>query len=93
MPFADAMSPTDLLWNTLFSPTAVTAARKPVSSVMAPIRATVAHDDTLSTVVSTMLQHDVDLIPVTDGERTVGVILMTDVFDSVAEFGLEQGAR
>ncbi|MGD8727914.1 MAG: cytidylate kinase family protein, partial [Gemmatimonadales bacterium] len=93
MPFADAMSPSDLLWNTLFSPSAVTAARKPVSAVMAPIRATVAHDDTLSTVVSTMLQHDVDLIPVTDGERTVGVILMTDVFDSVAEFVLEQGAQ
>jgi len=93
MPFADAMSPTDLLWSTLFSSTSVTAARKPVSAVMAPIRATVAHDDTLSTVVSTMLQHNVDLIPVTDGERTVGVILMTDVFDSVAEFVLEQGAK
>jgi predicted transcriptional regulator len=53
----------------------------------------VAHDDTLSTVVSTMLQHNVDLIPVTDGERTIGVILMTDVFDSIAEYVLEQSAK
>jgi CBS domain-containing protein len=93
MPFADAMSPTALLWSTLFSPTAATAARKPVSSVLPPLRATVAHDDTLSTVVSTMLQHNVDLIPVTDGERTIGVILMTDVFDSIAEYVLEQSAK
>jgi hypothetical protein len=44
-------------------------------------------------VVSTMLEHDVDLVPVMDGAKTVGVILMTDVFDNVAEYVLERSAK
>ncbi len=93
MPFADALSSTTLLWSTLFSPAAVSAAGRAVGTVMAPIRAVVAAGDTLSTVVSTMLEHDVDLIPVTDGDRTVGVIMMTDVFDNVAQYILERSAK
>jgi len=93
LPYADSLATSGLLWSSLFSPASVNAARKPVGSVMAPIRATVSHDDTLGTVVSTMLEHDVDLIPVTDGARTVGVVLMTDVFDNVAEYVLERSAK
>jgi predicted transcriptional regulator len=40
-----------------------------------------------------MLEHDVDLIPVTDGARTVGVVMMTDVFDNVSEYVLERGTK
>ncbi len=93
MPFADALSSTGLLWSTLFSPAAVAAAARAVETVMAPIRAVVSVTDTLSMVVSTMLELDVDLIPVTDGDRTVGVIMMTDVFDNVAEYILERSAK
>lgn len=90
---AEPLATTSLLWGSLFSSSAVGASRKPVGSVMSPIRATVSHDDTLGTVVSTMLEHDVDLVPVTDGAKTVGVVLMTDVFDNVAEYVLERSAK
>jgi CBS domain-containing protein len=93
LPYADSLATSGLLWSRLFSPASVSASRKPVGSVMAPIRATVSHDETLGRVVSTMLEHDVDLIPVTDGARTVGVVLMTDVFDNVAEYVLERGGN
>ena len=93
IPFTDALSSTSLLWSTLFSPAAVAAAGRAVGTVMLPIRAVVSVNDTLGTVVSSMLAHDVDLIPVTDGDRTVGVIMMTDVFDNVAEYILERSAK
>jgi hypothetical protein len=35
----------------------------------------------------------VDLVPVLDEHRPVGVILMTDVFDTVAEHILEEGSH
>jgi cytidylate kinase len=93
LPYAESLSTSGLLWSTLFSPAAVAASRTPVGSIMLPIRASVAHDDTVDAVVSTMLEQDVDLIPVTEGARTVGVVMMTDVFDNVAEHVLERGGR
>jgi cytidylate kinase len=93
IPFTDMISASVPLWSNLFSPAAIAAAKKSVGSVMVPIRATVAHDDPVDTVVSSMLEHDVDLIPVTDGARTVGVVMMTDVFDNVSEYVLERGTK
>jgi len=58
---------------------------------MAPIKGTVQVDDSLSTVISTMLRHGVDLVPVLEGRKVAGVILMTNVFDIVAQFILEHG--
>ena len=90
-PYAESLSASAPLWSSLFSPAAVAAARKPVGSVMVPIRVSVAHDDPVDTVVGSMLGHDVDLIPVMEGARTVGVVMMTDVFDNVSEYVLERG--
>ncbi len=85
--------PMDFLWPTLFSKEAVENARNPLSSVTRPIRGQVYVDTELSIVARTMLQQDVDLLPVKDGKRTVGVILMTEVFNAVAEFVAEGEAR
>ncbi|NNM06322.1 MAG: CBS domain-containing protein [Gemmatimonadetes bacterium] len=93
MPYAEALSASAPLWSSLFSPAAVAAAEKPVGSVMVPTRVSVAHDDPVDTVVSSMLEHDVDLIPVTKGARPVGVVMMTDVFDNVSEYVLERGKK
>lgn len=93
LPYAEALTTSAPLWSSLFSPGAVAAARKPVGSVMVPIRVSVAHEDPVDTVVSSMLEHDVDLIPVTKGARAVGVVMMTDVFDNVAEYVLERGNK
>ena len=53
---------------------------------MAPIRGTVQTDDSLSTVITTMLCHGIDLVAVLDKTRVVGVVLMTNIFDVVAQF-------
>jgi cytidylate kinase/CBS domain-containing protein len=85
----DLSWPMAFSWVSLFSEAAVAYANEPVSAIMAPIRATVRPEDNLSEVVTTMLQVGVDLVPVVDGNKPVGVILMTDVFDTVAEFIME----
>ncbi len=93
LPYAGAMTGSGLIWGSLFSPSAIAAAKERVGSVMVPTRVSVAHDDTLDTVVGAMLEHDVDLIPVTEKGRTIGVIMMTDVFEDVAEYILEGGGK
>jgi CBS domain-containing protein len=80
-------------WTSLFSSAAIETSCQPVETIMEPIRGTVSADDPLSTVINAMLQHRIDLIPVVDGTAVVGVILMTDVFDIVAQFIMEQGGQ
>ncbi|OGR12478.1 MAG: hypothetical protein A2341_19765 [Deltaproteobacteria bacterium RIFOXYB12_FULL_58_9] len=77
------------LWSSLFTAAAGRRSRESVQSVMTPIKGTVNVDDDLDTVVETMFDQEVDLVPVTDSGQVVGVVLMTDVFDSVAEGVLE----
>jgi hypothetical protein len=38
-----------------------------------------------------MLFHRVDLVAVLDGEKVAGVVLMTNIFDIVAQFIMEYG--
>ena len=92
VPFGGSM-PTELSirWTSLFSRPAIEASRAPIRSVMVPIKGTVQIDDTLSTVISTMLFHGVDLVAVLDGEKVAGVVLMTNIFDIVAQFIMEYG--
>jgi cytidylate kinase/CBS domain-containing protein len=78
-------------WNSLLSSGALENAKERVSAVMLPPKAVLHTHDTLGTVVSAMLHHKVDLIPVQDQGLIVGVVLMTDVFDSVAQFIMEGG--
>jgi len=92
VPFGGSM-PTELSirWTSLFSRSAIEASMTPIRSVMVPIKGTVQVDDTLSTVVSTMLFHGVDLVAVLDGEKVAGVVLMTNIFDIIAQFIMEYG--
>jgi CBS domain-containing protein len=78
-------------WTSLFSKAALDASRESVKTVMAPIRGTVQIDDSLSSVITTMLSHGIDLVAVLDGTRVVGVVLMTEIFDIVAQFIMEHG--
>lgn len=78
-------------WDSFFSSSALENAEKPVKSIMAPIQGTVQMETDLSSVVSIMLEKKLDLIPVLKGDKIVGVILMTDVFDAVCQFIQEHG--
>lgn len=93
VPAADFSELAGLRWLSFFSDAAVEGARQSVQSVMTPVRGTVSRSDGLSRVVTIMIQHGIDLVPVLDGGRTVGVVLMTDVFDTIAEFIMERGGR
>ena len=75
----------------MFSRVAIEASREPIQTVMVPIKGTVQVDDTLSTVITTMLLHGVDLVAVLDGEKVAGVVLMTNIFDIIAQFIMEHG--
>ena len=92
VPFGGGM-PSELAirWTSLFSKAAIEAARQPTKSVMVPIKGTVQVDDSLSTVISTMLHNGIDLVPVLDGSKVAGVVLMTNIFDIVAQFVMEHG--
>lgn len=83
--YADLSFPLSFRWASLLGPAARAAAEEPVSTVMSPIRCTVAPGDELSEVIITMLQHEVDLVPVVEAGRTIGVVVMTEIFDAIAE--------
>ena len=92
VPFGGAMpSELTIRWTSLFSRLAIEESMTPIEPVMVPIKGTVQIDDSLSTVISTMLAHGVDLVPVLDGEKVAGVVLMTNIFDIVAQFIMEHG--
>jgi cytidylate kinase/CBS domain-containing protein len=92
VPFGGAM-PSDLTtrWASLFSRGAIEESKTQIQAVMVPIKGAVQTDDNLSTVISTMLFHGIDLVPVLDGEKVAGVVLMTNIFDIVAQFIMEHG--
>ena len=69
------------------------AANDPVSTVMTPVKGSVRLEDSLSTVITTMLHHGIDLVPVLDGRKVAGVVLMTNIFDIVAQFILDRAAE
>ncbi len=92
VPFGGSMpAELSIRWTSLFSRPAIEASMAPIQTVMVPIKGTVQIDDTLSTVISTMLFHGVDLVAVLDGEKVAGVVLMTNIFDIVAQFIMEYG--
>jgi len=80
-------------WISLFSRAALDASKESVETVMVPIRGAVQIDDSLSTVITTMLYHGIDLVAVLDGTKVVGVVLMTNIFDIVAQFVMEHGGE
>lgn len=92
VPFGGS-TPSELMirWTSLFSKAALEASNRSVASIMAPIKGAVQVDDSVSTVISTMLRHGVDLVPVLEGRKVAGVVLMTNIFDIVAQFILEHG--
>ncbi len=64
-------------------------ARKPVSEVMTPIRATVDVNDSAAKAAFIMLEADVSLVPVMEGEKIAGVLRMSDLFNELTKIVLE----
>ena len=64
-------------------------AKKPVSEVIIPIQATVDVNDSVAKAAFVMLQEDINLIPVMDGEKVGGVLRMSDVFNELTKIIIE----
>ena len=64
-------------------------AKKPVSDVMLPIEAKVDVNDSIPKAAFIMIQADVNLIPVMEGEKVRGVLRMSDVFNELTKIVVE----
>jgi Mg/Co/Ni transporter MgtE len=64
-------------------------AKKPVSEVMIPIKAKVDANDSIPKAAFIMIQADVNLIPVMEGEIVRGVLRMSDVFNELTKIVVE----
>jgi Mg/Co/Ni transporter MgtE len=60
-------------------------AKKPVSEIMLPIKTTVDVNDSVAKAAFIMIQADINLIPVMEGETVRGVLRMSDVFNELTE--------
>lgn len=60
-------------------------AEQSVSEVMTQIEATVSVDDHLAKVIYKMINKDLNLLPVTQNDKVVGVIRSVDVFEEIAQ--------
>jgi len=64
-------------------------AKKPGSDVMIPIEAKLDVNDSIPKAAFIMIQADVDLIPVMEGETVKGVLRMSDVFNELTKIVVE----
>ncbi len=64
-------------------------AEKPVSEVMMPVEAKVDVSDSIAKAAFIMIQADVSLIPVMEGEIVKGVLRMSDVFNELTKIVVE----
>jgi len=55
-----------------------------VTDVMKRIRTTVNHDDIIAKIIYKMVHKDLNLIPVVEDERVIGVVRSVDVFHEIA---------
>lgn len=79
-----------IAWGSLLSHEAIESARLPVREVMSKPKGVVKTDQPLSSVITSMVEHGLDVVPVLDDQTVVGVVLMTDVFEAVAKYILDQ---
>jgi len=79
-----------VLWKGLFTRGCKEEANKPVSEVMAPIRATIKDTDSIVKAAYTMVQTGMEIIPVMEANKVVGITRMIDIFDELTTAVLER---
>jgi len=61
------------------------AASAQVKEFMVPVKATVKTDDTLTRAACLLLQEDVPVLAVMEGNKVAGIVAIEDVFDAITE--------
>jgi Mg/Co/Ni transporter MgtE len=78
-----------LLWKDLFGRGSKEEANKPVKDVMTPIKVTVKADDPVVKAAYAMVQAGLEIVPVMEGNKVVGIARMDDVFKEITTVVLE----
>jgi CBS domain-containing protein len=89
VPVYDLQHAMTFRWANLFSQEAVSNSMEPVKNITVPVRGTAKLDDSLTVVITTMIHFRFDVVPVMDGDKVAGVVLMTELFDTVADYIME----
>lgn len=74
-----------LVWEGLFSASAQAQAKKPIKEFMSPVGSVVQADDGLLKASHVMVQEKVDLVPVMEGNKVLGVVRLDDVFHEISK--------
>ncbi len=61
-----------------------------VSEIMLPVVETVGADAHLAKIIHKMITRDLNLVPVIDGDKVVGVVRSVDVFHEIGKMLIEQ---
>jgi CBS-domain-containing membrane protein len=73
------------LWEDLLTAAAQQQAKKPIKEFMAPVGSTVQAEDGLLKASHIMVQEGVDVVPVMDGGKVLGVVRVDDVFREISK--------
>ncbi|MBF0430567.1 MAG: CBS domain-containing protein [Fibrobacteria bacterium] len=58
--------------------------KKKVKEIMLPIAQTIDYDDHITKIISTMVEYNISMIPVTKNDRVVGVVRSADALHFIA---------
>jgi CBS domain-containing protein len=73
-----------IIWESSFEAKCAEVAEVSVERYMAPVLDTIPADAPLTRAAYLMVAHGVDMLPVLDGARVVGVVRIVDVFNQTA---------
>lgn len=78
-----------LLWRDLFGRGCKEEANKPVQEIMTPVKATVKVDDPLIKAAYTMVQMDLEILPVMENNKVAGIARLEDIFQEITSIVLD----
>lgn len=79
-----------LLWGDLLGASAQEQAKKPIKDFMSPASAMVEANDSLLKASHVMVQEQMELLPVMDGNKVAGVVRLDDIFHEIGMTLLSQ---
>ena len=76
-------------WSDIINSESSNQFKKPIKDFMSPFDITVDASDDILKVSYLLLQHNIDIIPVKESEKVLGVVRMHDIFHEITGFILQ----
>ncbi len=77
-------------WRVVFTREGRQAAERPVSEFMVPLATALAPEEPVAKAAWAMAKEEVNVIPVVEAGRPLGIVRLRDIFDAVVEASLVQ---